>query len=259
GRWKKIENGYGRAVLGYFGKTPLPPDPEVVKIASEQLGLPPFEGDPFEAVPDHISEAKKALEEHGLPVTDKNIFLVVSAMVPGKKFEVNEGLRLLLGKSKIDIPLKKKEEPKEEVKPKPAAVALAPSDMVPFTTRCTVVEGGNTRCFMVTIEPASATQGSQSAIPSVQPPQAASAPQPTAASGQEVPIYSTFAGAVELVDIKVKTGDTVTKGQAVAVVEAMKATHDIKSPYDGTVVSIQAQIGDEVDSSKPILTIATKG
>ena len=34
GRWKKMDDGYGKAVLGYFGKTPLPPDPEVVKIAS---------------------------------------------------------------------------------------------------------------------------------------------------------------------------------------------------------------------------------
>ena len=41
GRWKTIEKGYGRAVLGYFGKTPLPSDPEVVKIASEQLKLKP--------------------------------------------------------------------------------------------------------------------------------------------------------------------------------------------------------------------------
>ncbi|MGB6032957.1 MAG: biotin attachment protein, partial [Bacteroidota bacterium] len=32
GRWKKIDPGYGRAVLGYFGHTPLPPDPEVVKL-----------------------------------------------------------------------------------------------------------------------------------------------------------------------------------------------------------------------------------
>ncbi len=37
GRWKKIDAGYGKAVLGYFGKTPLAPDPEVVKVASEQL------------------------------------------------------------------------------------------------------------------------------------------------------------------------------------------------------------------------------
>ncbi len=263
GRWKKIENGYGRAVLGYFGKTPLPADPEVVKIASEQLGMPPFKGDPFEAVPDTISEAKKALEENGLPVTDKNIFLVVSAMVPGKKIELNEGMRLLTGKSKIDIPLKKKEEPKEE-KAAPARLAVAPSDMAPMTTRCTVVEGGNTRCFMVTVEAVTGGQAAQ-AVPAAAPapaaaPVAAPAAQPAAAPvGLEVPVYSTFAGSVELVDITVKAGDQVSEGQTVAVVEAMKATHDIKTQYAGTVVSIKARIGDEVDNTKPILTIATKG
>jgi len=30
GRWLKIDAGYGKAVLGYFGRTPLPPDPQVV-------------------------------------------------------------------------------------------------------------------------------------------------------------------------------------------------------------------------------------
>ena len=261
GRWERIENGYGRAVLGYFGKPPLPPDPEVIEKASEQLDLPPFKGDPFDAVPDHISEASKALEEQGLPLTDKNIFLVVSAMVPGKKFEVNEGMRLLTGKSRIDVPLKKKEAPAAEAAPKVTAPALAPSDMAPMTTKCTVVEGGNTRCFMVTVEPATGSGAPQAAAAAPQPTAAVAAPAAPAAapSGQEMAVYSTFAGSVELVDIKVKTGDSVTKGQAVAVVEAMKATHDIKSPYEGTVASIQAQIGDEVDSSKPIITIATKG
>ena len=89
---------------------------------------------------------------------------------------------------------------------------------------------------------------------------AAPAAQPAAApTGQELPVYSTFTGSVELVDITVKTGDEVTEGQTVAVVEAMKATHDIKTLHAGTVVSVQAQIGDEVDNTKPILTIATKG
>jgi pyruvate carboxylase subunit B len=41
GPWKKIADGYGKMVLGYFGKTPVPPDPEVVKAASEQLKLEP--------------------------------------------------------------------------------------------------------------------------------------------------------------------------------------------------------------------------
>ncbi|MDF1592344.1 MAG: biotin attachment protein [Desulfobacterales bacterium] len=260
GRWKTIEGGYGRAVLGYFGKTPLPSDPAVVKIASEQLKLPPFEGDPLEAAADNIPEAKKALEENKLPVTEKNIFLVISAMVPGKKFETNEGMRLLQGKGKIDVPLKKKEEPKPAEEKAPAMrLAVAPSDMMPMTTRCTVVEGGNSRCFLVTVEPVTAADTPPATAPAAPAPTAVAPAAPPTASGQEVPVYTKFAGSVELVDIKVKAGDTVTKGQVVAAVEAMKANHDIKSPVDGVVASVQARIGDELDASKPILMIAKKG
>ncbi len=139
GRWEKIEAGYGKAVLGYFGKTPLPPDPGVVKKASEQMDLPVFDGDPLEAAPKNLEPAKKALEEYGIPVNDKNIFLVMSAMVPGKKLEVNEGIRLLTGKPKIDVPLKKKEEP---APPAAAAApaAAAPALTGPVTSKCTVEE-----------------------------------------------------------------------------------------------------------------------
>jgi len=41
GDWKKIADGYGKMVLGYFGKTPTTPDSEVIKLASEQLKLEP--------------------------------------------------------------------------------------------------------------------------------------------------------------------------------------------------------------------------
>jgi biotin carboxyl carrier protein len=58
-----------------------------------------------------------------------------------------------------------------------------------------------------------------------------------------------------VVDILVKVGDSITKGKVVAQVEAMKAKHDIKSPRDGRVTKILVKIGDEIDSSKPILTI----
>ena len=59
-----------------------------------------------------------------------------------------------------------------------------------------------------------------------------------------------------MADIKVKVGDRVTKGQVVAEIEAMKAQHDIKAPVEGTVATILVEIGDEIDSSKPILTIS---
>jgi biotin carboxyl carrier protein len=50
-------------------------------------------------------------------------------------------------------------------------------------------------------------------------------------------------------------GDHVAAGGVVAQVEAMKATHDIKSPTDGTVSGVFVRIGQEIDSSTPIITI----
>lgn len=249
GRWKKIDAGFGKAVLGYFGKTPLPPDPDVVKKASEQLDLPVFDGDPLEAAPKNIEPARKALEERGLPASEKNIFLVLAAMVPGKKMELNEGIRLLTGKAKIDVPLKKKEEPAPAAAPAPAANTASPISG-PVTTRCTVQEGAATRTFTITVEPAGAINTAPAAQAT-----AVAAPPPAAPVGG-TQVYSTFAGSVEVVDILVKVGDTVTKGQVIANVEAMKAKHDIKSPCDGKVASINVSIGDEIDNTKSIITVS---
>jgi len=248
GRWEKFDGGFGRAVLGYFGKTPLPPDSEVVKKASEQLDLPVFDGNPLEAAPKNIEPAKKALEENNLPVNEKNIFLVLGAMVPGKKIVANEGLRFLKGKGKIDIPLKKKEAPKPAAAA-PAPQAAAPAITGPVTSKCTVDEGGIQRTFLVTVEPAAGAATNPSVAT-----QTAAPVKTAAATG--TPVFSTFAGSVEVADIKVKVGDRVTKGQVVAEIEAMKAQHDIKAPVEGTVATILVEIGDEIDSSKPILTIS---
>jgi pyruvate carboxylase subunit B len=245
GRWEKIDPGYGRAILGYFGKTPLPPDAEVIKLASKQLDLPVFEGDPLEAAPKNIEPAKKALEERNIPVTDRNIFLVLGAMVPGKKIELNEGIRLITGKGKIDIPLKKKEEDKPITAPA-AATSAAPAVTGPVTSKCTVDENGKSRTFTVTIEPITSSESVAA--------QKTSGDSSGGKNGK--PIYSTFSGQVDVVDILVKVGDSIKKGQVLAQVEAMKAKHDIKAPYDGVVSSIDVEIGDEIDSSKPILTIS---
>jgi len=250
GRWKKIDAGYGRAVLGYFGKTPLPPDPEVVRIASEQLELEVFKGNPLEAAPKNIEPARKALEERNLPVTDRNIFLVVASMVPGKKMELNEGIRLLTGKSKIDIPLKKKEAPKAAAPEAAPAPAASPVASGPVTSRIVVQEGAASRTFMVTCEPV----GGSNTAPSAPAEPAGKAEVPAGSNG--TPVYSTFAGSVEVVDILVRIGDQVHKGQTVAAIEAMKAKHDIKSPIAGKVSAVHVAIGDEIDSSKPIMTIS---
>ncbi len=242
GRWEKIETGYGRAVLGYFGKTPLPPDPEVVKKASEQLNLPVFEGDPLEAAPKNIEPAKKALEEMKIPVNDENTFLVLACMVPGKKMEANEGIRLLTGKGKIDIPLKQKEEPKKEVKTT-TPVSMTQS---PIKSKCVVEENGRIRTFVITTEPIGVGTPVQTS---------AAAQSEVLEKENGTPVFHAFAGSVDVADILVKEGDSISKGQVIAQVEAMKAKHDIKSPKEGRVISINAKIGDEIDSSHPILTI----
>nr|HMQ13472.1 acetyl-CoA carboxylase biotin carboxyl carrier protein subunit [Candidatus Competibacter phosphatis] len=78
---------------------------------------------------------------------------------------------------------------------------------------------------------------------------------PPPAAEQRTPVFSPFEGKVELVDINVKVGDTVSKGQVVAAVEAMKAKHDVRAPRDGTVMEINAELGSEVFAGKPILTL----
>lgn len=98
GRWKKITPGYGKMVLGYFGKTPVEPAAEVVKAASEQLGLQPTVKTPLEindADPKKgLKPAKEKLEAAGLPVTDENVFIVATC--------ADKGLMFLKGESKIN-------------------------------------------------------------------------------------------------------------------------------------------------------------
>jgi pyruvate carboxylase subunit B len=253
GRWKKIDPGYGMAVLGYFGRPPLPPDPDLVRIASAQLGKAPFQGDPLEAAPDTLAIAREALEERRLPTTEENVFLVAAAIVPGKSLDLNEGIRFLTGKAKISLPFRKKAEPVSVTAapaptPVPVPASPAPPWAGPVTTECTVVEGASTRRFKITIEPpaGAATERPGAVTATAAPPAPAS----------RTLVYSPFEGKVELVEVRVHVGDPVREGQVVAAVEAMKAKHDVRAPCSGKVASIDAEIGADIVAGRPILTIA---
>lgn len=95
GPWQKIAEGYGKMVLGYFGKTPVEPDAEIVKIASEQLGLKPTTQSPRllnDANPKKgIDAAKAVLSENNLPITDENIFITATCGEKGIAFLKGEG------------------------------------------------------------------------------------------------------------------------------------------------------------------------
>ena len=74
---------------------------------------------------------------------------------------------------------------------------------------------------------------------------------PAAAGGATV--NSPLPGVV--LEIKVKDGDKVTKGQVIMVLEAMKMENAIEAPCDGTI-TVKAQKGDSVLEGATLAVIA---
>ena len=59
----------------------------------------------------------------------------------------------------------------------------------------------------------------------------------------------------KVVSFAVKAGDAVTKGQALAVMEAMKMEHTIAAPSDGTVAELLFAPGDQVTEGAELLRL----
>ena len=59
----------------------------------------------------------------------------------------------------------------------------------------------------------------------------------------------------QLLAIEVDAGQLVTKGQRLAVLEAMKMQHEITAPADGTVVDIGAEAGKQIGAGDLIMTL----
>ncbi len=59
----------------------------------------------------------------------------------------------------------------------------------------------------------------------------------------------------KLIAFLAKAGDTVTKGQPLAVMEAMKMEHTISSPRDGTVAELLFAVGDQVSDGAELLKL----
>ena len=58
-----------------------------------------------------------------------------------------------------------------------------------------------------------------------------------------------------IIDIKVNVGDTVAKGQTVAILEAMKMENNINTDRDGKVASIAVAKGDTVADGAVLITL----
>ena len=82
------------------------------------------------------------------------------------------------------------------------------------------------------------------------------APAPAAqvtGEGSGTPVVSPIQGTV--LDIKVKVGDKVKKGQTVCIVEAMKLENEVVSTADGIVSEVLVTKGASVASKAPLIMV----
>lgn len=85
------------------------------------------------------------------------------------------------------------------------------------------------------------------------PPPAAAVSRPAPVSGGKSGIKSPLPGVV--LEVKVKEGDTVRRGQTLLVLEAMKMENDIKSDRDGKVTSILVSKGESILEGTDLIII----
>ena len=102
-------------VLGYFGKTPVEPDPEIVKLAQDQLKLEPTIEIPVD-INDRdsskgVEAAKQLLQEAELPSTEENIFIAATCK--------EKGIQFLKGEAQIGV------RKSDTVSPSPGKAAAA--------------------------------------------------------------------------------------------------------------------------------------
>lgn len=200
GPWKKIAPGYGNMVLGYFGKTPVKPDPEIVALAQEQMKREPTTRHAVDINDDDpekgVEAATKLLKDSSLPVNDENIFIAATCK--------EKGIAFLKGEAKTMVRKKSAEEKAEETGSAPAAKKASPqSEPAPqsYYYRIDAKQAGTVKSLSVTAG-ASLEQGKTMMTVDV--------------GGQTVTIPAPINGTVD--DIFVKQGDKVGKDQELMLI-----------------------------------------
>ncbi|MGE4299057.1 MAG: biotin/lipoyl-containing protein [Desulfovibrionaceae bacterium] len=248
GPWKKIADGYGKMVLGYFGKTPVPPDPEVVAIAAEQLGMEPTTKTPIEindSDPNKgLAQARKLVEDAGLPATDENVFIVATCK--------EKGITYLKGEAKMGIRLKSDVAPAEAPAaakasgPKPAGYTV----MVNGKSYGVAIADGkatvNGKVYQIDVQEGMVAGAASAA--SAAPAGASCVPASGEGDGEEV--KSPLPGLVTR--LVAAPGSKVTSGQAIMVIEAMKMEVEVKSPVDGTLNCFAVSQGDQITAGQTL-------
>jgi pyruvate carboxylase subunit B len=218
GPWKAIAPGYGKMVLGYFGKTPTAPDPEVVRIASEKLGLAPTTEKALDLADADESKSlahwQKKLEHEGIEITDENIFIAAACQ--------EKGITFLKGEAEVNV------------RKKSDIVTQESSSM--GSGNYTVVVNGEKFSVQVAEGDAdiqvTAVNGESSTAGMIE------------ATTEGEPITAALPGNVW--KIIADPGDTLKKGDKIMILESMKMEIDILAPHDGVVQSINVNANDKV-------------
>ncbi len=218
GPWKAIAPGYGKMVLGYFGKTPVEPDPEIVKIASEKLGLEPTTKNALDLADadetKSLAHWTKKLEEEGIEITDENVFIAAACQ--------EKGITFLKGEAEVNV--RKISDMKEE----------GNSNM--GNGNYTVVVDGQK--FSVQV-----AEGDADIQVTAVNGESASTSVPVS-SGDEISIKALLPGNVW--KIVANPGQSVQEGDVIMILESMKMEIDVVAPKGGVIKSINVATNDKV-------------
>lgn len=232
GNWKKIADGYGKMVLGYFGKTPTTPDAEIVKIASEQLGLQPTTELAMDIDDKNNKKGRKAAEQSlkdaGIDdLSDENVFIAAACK--------EKGIQFLKGEAKLGIRKNVEES------------AKATSNEV------TITIGGSS--YGIKIENGKAIVDGVSYDYSIKDgiSQTTSTPTQATSSGAATPVTAGLPGTV--VKIVSPVGTQVSDGTTILIVEAMKMEVEIKSSVSGSVKEIKVKPGDSIVAGQELAIV----
>jgi len=236
GPWKKIAEPYGKMVLGYFGRTPVPPDPDIVKLASEQLELEPTTTPPLELNDADPTKGRAAAtqrcEAEGIETTPENIFIVAACK--------DKGVAFLKGQAEIGV---RKNDPTADT-PDAAPAASASGSYA-------VAIGGKT--FQVSIDGDTATVNGKAVTVSAQAAGGSGTVPAAAPAAATTDVTAQMPGRV--VRIVLNTGEHCTAGDPILVLEAMKMEMDVTAAVSGSIASIEVQPGDQVATGDVLATI----
>ncbi|QPH87601.1 biotin/lipoyl-containing protein [Campylobacter concisus] len=230
GKWKKIAEGYGKMVLGYFGKTPVTPDKEIIKLASEQLGLKPTTKHAVDIADKDESKSlahvEEILKQNNIKITEENIFIAAACK--------EKGIAFLKGEAKVNV---------RKIDPNAKANECRQTQ----SGRYSVVVNGSrynvevSEGFNDSIQVKSITEVEGKSVKNAK----------SAAAGITAnDIVASLPGTVH--KILVSPGDQVKKGQAVVVLEAMKMEIEVKAPKDGVIGSIEVSKGQSVANNQVV-------